>query len=42
MEYNFAGSFVLVFDLDDSHLHMKGSHGSLGLVCSGLVGCYWI
>ena len=37
VEYNFANSFVLVFDLDDFHLHKKGSHGSSGLVWIGLV-----
>ena len=39
--YNFVGSFDLVFDLDDSHLHKTGSHGSLRLVCNVLVGCCW-
>ena len=42
MEYNSASSFMLVFDLDDSQLHKKGSHGSLRLVCSGLIGCCWV
>ena len=37
MEYNSTSSFVLVFNLDDSHLHKKGSHGSSRLVCIGLV-----
>ena len=40
--YNYVGSFDLVFDLNDSHLHKTGSHGSSGLVCSGLVGCCWV
>ena len=42
VEYNFTGSSVLVFDLDNFHLHKKGSHGSLRLVCSELVGYCWV
>ena len=42
MGYDSIGSFDLVFDLDDSHLHKIGSHGSSRLVCSRLVGCCWV
>ena len=42
VEYNSAHSSELVFNLDDSHFHKKGSHGSSGLVCSGLVGFCWV
>ena len=42
VKYNFDGSFVLVFNLDDSHIHKKNSHGSLEQVCSGLVCCCWV
>ena len=39
VECNFVGSFDLVFDLDDSHVHKTCSHGSSRLVCSRFVGC---
>ena len=42
VEYNLASIFVLVFGLDDFHLHKKGSHGSSRLVCIGLICCCWV
>ena len=38
VEHTVVENSALVLDLAVLHLHMRNSHGSLVLVCSGLVG----